>query len=246
MEEIPKVILHKIALGAICALAGAFSSTLADARAESPAAPSRSAQIEVPAAVLLQHTGFYSLKGGQRLWVRLSGKRLMARLDSLQWTPLLALSPKRFALEGSPLEIEFDARPGQRAKLAAVHKGEYVALLLRTHDPSPPFASVPFFLRGSMNEWAATQPMQQVDLQHYVATLTLPAGVHEFKLGSEDWTAVDFGGPAPDMAVEPGRAARLAPRGANLLLQVAQPGQYRFALDTLNAVAPAITVTAVR
>jgi hypothetical protein len=241
MEETSKVIPHKIAAAAICTLC----SALAGAQTEGPTAPPRVAQIEVPAAVLQQHTGFYSLKGRQRLWVRLSGRHLMARLDGLQWARLLPQSPKRFALEGSPpLEIEFDARPGQRANLAAVHKGDQVALLLRAHDPSPPFASVPFYLRGSMNDWSATLPMRQIDLQHYVATLRLPAGTHEFKFGSEDWTAVDFGGPAPDFAIEPGRVARLAPRGANLVLQVAQAGQYRFALDTVNAAAPAVTVTA--
>jgi hypothetical protein len=243
MEEIPKVIPHKIAISLWWALASACCGALANTQVESPAAAPHSTQVEVPVALLQQHTGFYSLKGGQRLWVRLSGRHLVARLDDLQWGRLLPLSPKRFALVDSPLEIEFDARPGQRANLAAVHKGKYVSLLLRTHDPNPPFASVPFFLRGSMNEWAATQPMRQTDLQHYVATLRLPVGTHEFKFGSEDWTAVDFGGEAPDVAIEPGRAARLAPRGANLVLQVTQAGQYRFALDTVNAAAPAVTVT---
>ena len=240
MEETSKVIPHKIAATAICLLCCA----LASAQAEAPAAPPRAARVEVQSALLLQHTGFYSLKDNKRLWVRMAGGHLMARLDSLDWARLLPLSPKRFTLEGTPVEIEFDARPGLRANLAAVHEGEQVALLLRAHDPSPPFASVPFYLRGSMNDWAATLPMRQIDLQHYVATLRLPAGTHEFKFGSEDWTAVDFGGPAPDIAVEPGRVARLTPRGANLVLQVAQAGQFRFALDTQNAASPAVTVTA--
>ena len=72
----------------------------------------------------------------------------------------------------------------------------------------------------------------------------MPAGTHEFKLGSQDWNVVDFGGADTSKPVVPGRRALLAQRGGNMVLHIERAGRYQFALDALNAAAPAITVTA--
>lgn len=223
----------------------AAAACLAAATAQQPVSEVPANIVDVPAAALQRLTGYYQLQGRQRVWVRMQGSHLVARVDGSTWTRLLALSPQRFALQGSALEIEFDARPGQRANVAALRKGGHpVALLVRAADPTPLFASVPFYLRGSMNDWAAIETMQPIDMEHYVVTIVLPAGRHEFKLGSQDWDTIDFGGADTSKPVVPGRRELLAQRGGNMVLQVERAGRYQFALDALNVAAPAITVTA--
>lgn len=200
--------------------------------------------LQVPVALLQLHTGFYSALGDEGLWVRLQGAQLLLRQDKPLWQPLIALTPTRFTTPDGQLEIEFDGRPGQRANALALRVGGSVAVLRRAPDPAPAFANVPFYLRGSMNDWSATQRMEPVDLQQYSATLSLPAGQHEFKLGSQDWQSVDLGGQGDAPALVPGRKAVLTRSGANLVLKVERAGRYRFVLDTERPMIPVVTVLA--
>jgi len=168
----------------------------------------------------------------------------MVSLDDRPWSDLVAVSPARFRVDGSPLEIEFDARPGQRANVVALREGGSTSVLLRAVDPGATFAGVPFFLRGSMNQWNVSQRMREAGAHHYTATMALPAGLHGFKLGSADWQAVDFGGTPDADVVVPGQSQAMAAVGANLRLQIERDGNYRFTLDASRSHAPVIMVTA--
>lgn len=104
------------------------------------------------------------------------------------------------------------------------------------------FAGVetPFYLRGSMNKWGATQRMQAsgANKSEFVTELALPAGEHEFKFGSKDWSVVDFGSSGQQPQAVVGSEMALFAFGANFKLDVAEKGRYRFVLNASDALLP--------
>lgn len=99
----------------------------------------------------------------------------------------------------------------------------------------------PFYLRGSMNAWGTSTPMTEVAPGTYRAQVALKPGEYEFKIGSEDWGAVDFGG-MPDARAALGEALPMAMLGSNVKLTVTQAGEYGFVLRTDNPLAPVLTI----
>lgn len=101
-------------------------------------------------------------------------------------------------------------------------------------------AETPFYLRGSMNKWGATQQMRarSANKREFVTELTLPAGEHEFKFGSKDWSVVDFGSNGQRPQAEVGVEMGLFAFGANLKLNVKEKGRYRFVLNASDALLP--------
>ena len=95
------------------------------------------------------------------------------------------------------------------------------------------FEAGPVYLRGSMNDWGASTVLARTDGRRFEVEVELPAGRHEFKYASADWKAVDIGA---------GEDAQLALGGANLPLEMARPGRYRFRLDASDALRPRHTV----
>lgn len=73
------------------------------------------------------------------------------------------------------------------------------------------------------NDWGLG-PRLVAQGNDYIAELALPAGVHSFKLASEDWSTIDLGAPGPG----PGATLPLAFRGSNITLTIAEAGTYRF------------------
>lgn len=116
------------------------------------------------------------------------------------------------------------------------------ARLTMALDGLPPLGDLPLFLRGSMNDWAATQPLR-ADGTRLVTELDLPAGDHTFKIASEDWQRLDLGG---DGSVQPGRDHALLLRGGNLRLRTTAAGRWRFVLDLGDRRAPRLRVQALR
>jgi hypothetical protein len=215
----------------------------AAARATADAAPLPHARPAAADAELARLVGYYEAGASHRLWIRLREARLSVQVGASPWMTLLPLSPNRFIVEDAALEIEFDARPAQRANALALRDAATTTVLLRAHDASAPLANVPFYLRGSMNQWATTQRMLDTGARQYSATMMLRAGLHEFKLGSADWHAIDLGGASDAATVTPGQRQELQAVGANLKLQIERAGNYRFTLDVGNPQAPVVVVT---
>jgi pullulanase len=99
----------------------------------------------------------------------------------------------------------------------------------------------PFYLRGSMNAWGTSTPMQRVDADTYRAEIALAAGEHQFKIGSEDWSAVDFGA-GGQARTALGAPVRLTMVGGNLSFVAAEAGTYRFTLDVANPLLPTLRI----
>jgi len=110
--------------------------------------------------------------------------------------------------------------------------------------PPPPvsaFATTPAYLRGSMNNWDVSTPLLASGKQ-FSARVTLDSGAHEFKIGSSDFTAIDFGGMTDSPALAPGEARKMEAVGANLRLNVPARASYLFTLDVSDPEAPVLTV----
>ncbi len=99
----------------------------------------------------------------------------------------------------------------------------------------------PFYLRGSMNAWGTSTPMQRVDADTYRAEIALERGAHEFKLGSEDWGTVDIGAGAQAQTTL-GTPVPLTMFGRNLTFTAADAGTYRFILDVANPLLPTLRI----
>ena len=119
--------------------------------------------------------------------------------------------------------------------------GEY-RFLLDALDAAAPVLTVtnaralpaPTFVRGAFNGWSADDELQYVGQGVYQAAIDIDAGEHGFKVASEDWNTVDLsatgeGGFGDGVPVELDTDIALAgPRGANMLVSIAESGTYLF------------------
>lgn len=111
--------------------------------------------------------------------------------------------------------------------------------------PPPPqvsaFATTPVYLRGSMNGWGVGTPLTASGKQ-FAARVTLERGSHEFKIGSSDFAAIDFGGMQDSPAMSLGETRKMEAVGANLKLNVPAKAAYLFTVDVSDPEAPVLTV----
>lgn len=139
------------------------------------------------------------------------------------------------------------AMDGQRALIVMINANAFelieeirraVAVAHGWHDLAPRrltraqveagFEAGPLYLRGSMNDWGTSAPMQRGEGRRYTLELALPAGRHSFKFASADWQAVDLGAGEAGLAIA----------GGNLELEVPAAARYRFVLDASDALRP--------
>jgi CubicO group peptidase (beta-lactamase class C family) len=200
--------------------------------------------IDVAAESLPPYTGFYQSAQGMKMRVRLDGGQLIAQ-GSGTWSTLLAGSGTRFysADDGAQIDFVKNAK-GEVESVIVQEEGAASAPLTRTKEPAVAFDATPFYLRGSMNEWSTGNRMTAAGKDVYSASLALKPGSHEFKLGSEDFSVIDFGGSPSQPGIAVDAAKTLLPVGLNLVLSIAREGTYLFTLDVKDPLAPVLTVTA--
>jgi hypothetical protein len=116
----------------------------------------------------------------------------------------------------------------------------------------------PLYVRGTMNNWAAT-PASRLSYSgsnRLELTLALTeAKTYLFKIADEGWLLHEFGGVTPAGAtsklinVTSGAAVELEPvgwknagDGHEIQIDVVRPGRYRFVLDSSEPLAPRLTV----
>jgi CubicO group peptidase (beta-lactamase class C family) len=100
--------------------------------------------------------------------------------------------------------------------------------------------TTPLYLRGSLNDWGLSLPMQPLARDRYAATVTLPTGRIEFKLATEDWANVDLGLASDRATIADQVPLTLA--GANVPFDVTKPGRYRFEVDMGHRSGPRVRV----
>jgi pullulanase len=90
------------------------------------------------------------------------------------------------------------------------------------------FAQTPVFIRGSLNEWSTDNPLMYEGDAIYSASIELEVGDYEFKVASEDWSTVDYGGAGDTPVVVIDELTPLEAVGANIALSITESGNYTF------------------
>jgi CubicO group peptidase (beta-lactamase class C family) len=120
------------------------------------------------------------------------------------------------------------------ARIADLIAGRYIPALAPVQHRLPPvaaFASVPFYLRGSMNAWGLQHRLQAREPGVYETRIELDAGQHSFKIGSEDWKDIDLGARFDEAATQAAAPKPLEAKGGNLTFDVPRRATYVFRLN---------------
>jgi CubicO group peptidase (beta-lactamase class C family) len=206
-------------------LARALIGTIAESLGWNALAPRRVDEVDITAAQRAALVGHYEAPGWQ---VRLEdrGARLGVVASGEDVGELIAIDDDRLVVADMNLTLAIRRDDRGAVQALEVIEGGDPLRLVRTTDPMQRLDSAPIHLRGSMNDWGlGTRLVAQGN--DYIAELALPAGVHSFKLASEDWSTIDLGAPGPG-AIAPGATLPLAFRGSNITLTMAEAGTYRF------------------
>ena len=130
------------------------------------------------------------------------------------------------------------------AKLQGEEQGEGLKANATAGAPDVvPYGSTEVFIRGSMNGWGTDGMMSYVGSGEYRIAITLAAGDYEFKVASEDWSSVDFGGLSyAEADIEENLAEQLKRSGSNLKFNAALDATYIFSLDASDKENPVLTL----
>jgi pullulanase len=104
----------------------------------------------------------------------------------------------------------------------------------------PPYGDRAVFLRGSMNNWDMSLPLEYVGNDKYRLTDNLFEGTYQFKLADEYFDLANIGG---GFAVGAGQSFTLSNGGNNLTLNIIKDGDYTFELDASNDANPVLTIS---
>jgi pullulanase len=107
------------------------------------------------------------------------------------------------------------------------------------------FGDTTVFVRGSINGWGEADPLIYMGNSTYEVEIAIDAGDYEFKIASADWSTVDFGNLAGDVAVTLGTSKDLGRSGANFTLSIVNSATYKFTVSGPDPSAPTVTVTEV-
>ncbi|TMO07274.1 hypothetical protein, partial [Pseudoalteromonas sp. S186] len=81
---------------------------------------------------------------------------------------------------------------------------------------------------GTLNGWGITYELSYQGKGIYTFTKTLSAASYEFKVASEDWSTVDYGGTGEAPLATVGQLTSLEAIGANIALNITEQGNYTF------------------
>jgi pullulanase len=114
-----------------------------------------------------------------------------------------------------------------------------------TISPLGPFG-VEIFLRGSMNNWGATETLRYAGENRYQVETKLAVGNYEFKFGDATWNMVNIGAAEGDQgSVDLGKVKSLTQgkNPGNLKVTLPADGVYKFVLEPKNPNAPMLTIS---
>jgi CubicO group peptidase (beta-lactamase class C family) len=210
--------------------------------------PPRRTLAQVPAAALQKLAGYYEGANNLTISVRAHNGRLYARTNG-PWETFLSGSESRFYLDQDDVQVDFVKEGvGNVAALEIREDGRapIVAKRVSGNAGAGVFPQEAFFLRGTMNNWSTQvrmQPAADGADGRYAATIVLKPGTYEFKFGSQDYKAIDFGLLPDSSAAKIGEPLALVPVGQNIAISVAKEARYTFTLVTTNSREPVMTIT---
>lgn len=150
-------------------------------------------------------------------------------------------------------EMKTMAFSGENIRLSAADAGDYLFHVDANERLSPvltvrnldAYADSGLFVRGSMNDWGATDPMSYIGNGVYQAAVALTAGDYNFKVASEDWEIANYGA-MPDgetTTIDAGFVATPGETSGNISITIETDGTYLFSADVTNLSNPTIYVS---
>jgi hypothetical protein len=220
-------------------LANELVSTIADAEGWQTLGVRRVEEIALDAKALADFSGYFA-GPGFRIGIDDTTGRLKLNANGEEVGEFLPIGEDRLVFAALGLTLQAERDVNGRVMALMVIDGPPLRLE-RTGNPIDAIGSVPMFVRGTMNDWGLATPLVPVD-GGWAAELELPTGAHMFKLASEDWATIDLGAVGGVGTVEPGGAIGLAAGGANIGLNMPNPGRLRIVLDTSDRLKPLVRV----
>lgn len=205
----------------------------------------------VPAAALIglaaaqAYSGRYRASDGTQFTVRSALGQPSVTVNDKQSFFAYPVSGKadRFLEEQTRAVAQFERDASGKVIRLVVHEDGQDTVALRVAEQAQAFKEVSAYLRGSMNNWGIQSKFTPDGNAQYSARLVLAEGRYEFKVGSEDWMTIDYGGAGVDKALALGSANSMLEAGNNLVIEVPRQGAYKFTLNIANPRALVLTVT---
>lgn len=207
-------------------------------------APRSIREVSLSSARLAALTGFYR-SAGASIGIEQRDKLLHVRDDGWRPARMIAVSPSHFVVEDRPGVYQFGVNAKTGARTLRIVDGGSSVTFARAQQLIGQSYAGRAFLRGTMNDWQMSIPLRSTAPGTLEATIALPAGRHEFKIGDAEWREINLGarlGQGPTALAEP---ITLSPMGGNLSFETASNGRFRFSVDTAQAQNPKLTVTRV-
>ncbi|MES2320115.1 MAG: serine hydrolase [Pseudomonadota bacterium] len=192
-------------------------------------------------AILDKHVGRYAGENHQ-LWIKRQGDHLLARQDGRPWLAIAAESNANYFYREIDEQLRFKTNAQGSVVAAIWHRSDGDTDMLRLPEQLPDYAKQPIYVRGSMNDWGVQNKMAPKNPHSFEVSIFLAKGRHEFKIGSEDFKAIDLGGTDRQLTAANGASKLLETEGDNLHMNVPKDQTYVFTLDASVPTAPTISV----
>jgi CubicO group peptidase (beta-lactamase class C family) len=204
--------------------------------------------VDVPAATLQNYEGFYDVGGQANIYVSVADGKLVVRKEGTPWVVAPAASMNRFYVDEIEQEVSFVGPEKGAAASLILHSADGTQQsITRAVAPAPVWVAAmdntPIYLRGSMNDWSTANRFYPQGIGKMTATITLKKGRYEFKIASEDYKKVNFGGsPVTATTVLKNEKTTLWVGGNNLLFDAESDGEYVVIFDGQEPSTPKVSV----
>lgn len=163
-------------------------------------------------------------------------------IGKLQYTCVDAKSCNSFTLSDDRVRNLRFAKVKIETVATSKEKALIAAQIADMNNLIPPFKTVPAYLRGSMNQWGVRDKILAIEKNKFGVDIVLNKGNYEFKVGSENFTDIDFGGNFGDASIRLNSSNKMESAGENFSIDVPHDGTYSFTIDITDPHAPIITV----
>jgi pullulanase len=102
--------------------------------------------------------------------------------------------------------------------------------------------AVPSYVRGSMNQWGVRDKLLAIEKNKFSVNISLKKGNYDFKIGSDNFSDIDFGGSYGDTSIRLSTAKKMETKGENFTIEIPHDGTYLFTIDITDAHIPMITI----
>jgi len=134
----------------------------------------------------------------------------------------------------------------EKVKVKAVatskEKALIAAQLAEANNPITLLNAVPSYVRGSMNQWGVRDKLLAIEKNRFSVNISLKKGNYDFKIGSDNFSDIDFGGSYGDTSIRLSTAKKMETKGENFTIEIPHDGTYLFTIDITDAHIPMITI----